>query len=190
MSKKIWQYGFLVVPCALVLTAILMLIRPGATFQFHFNTTVDAYPGSVFDFIFGFSADRHVIVQTNIVGVFMLLLLMISGVLPFVGKRLRNPYGWTGVLLTVSAVLMVVHPFLSLIGSYYLDQIELAQSFEIPIYVTYSIQIPLILSALLLMGGGVFAFLLAKKKCTFSRQLAELHSQAPHKKSHPRKSVN
>ena len=96
MRKFLRSFGFLIVPGLILGAVVWMLIPNGVTFRFRFNTTVDAIPGSVFQFLFGFSSGGHEIVQINPVGVFMLLLILIAFAIPLVSKTLRHPYAWQG----------------------------------------------------------------------------------------------
>lgn len=183
MRKFLRTFGFLIVP-GLILGAFLwMLIPNGVTFRFRFNTTVDAIPGSVFQFLFGFSAEGREIVQINPVGVFMLLLIVIAFAIPIVAKTLRHPYAWEGFLLSVSSVLMIVFPFLSLIGEDYLQRIETAEAFDIPITITYALGAFLILAALFLLGAGILAFILDREKINFRKAWADLTSKKRKKSS-------
>ncbi len=184
MRKFLRSFGFLIVPGLILGAVVWMLIPNGVTFRFRFNTTVDAIPGSVFQFLFGFSSGGHEIVQINPVGVFMLLLILIAFAIPLVSKTLRHPYAWQGFLLSVSSVLMIVFPFLSLISQYYLQRIETAEAFDIPITITYALGVFLILAALFLLGAGIIAFILDREKISFRRAWTDLTFKKRKKTSH------
>jgi hypothetical protein len=184
MRKIIRNYGFWIVPGMILGAFLWMLIPKGVFFRFRYNTTVDTIPGSVFQFIFGFSAEGHEVVQVNPVGVFMLLLIVIALVIPWAGKKLRHPYAWEGFLLMVSSILLIAFPFLSLISRHYLDRIEMAEAFDIPITITYALGFPLVLAAVFLFGTGILAFFVDREKSD-PRKAWMARTSQKHKKTTP-----
>jgi len=162
MMKKIIPFAPYILPGTILLVAILMFFDQAATFHYTYIADTTSYPGSGWDFLFGYSADGNQVVQANLVGIFMWILMGIAGVIVFLKNSVEHRFFWAGLLLLGASIFMIIHPFLSILSVHFQEVIEVTESYNIPVSVTYTLGFPLILSGILLLADGVFAFLVSK----------------------------